>query len=151
MKTQPAKNHTVLWADDDLDDLLIMREILERLDQQHRVVETHNGQEVLDYLHALHNEAAYPCLIILDINMPVLNGRDTLARIRREAKYDNIPVMIFSTSSSNMDRAFCDRFGAKLYTKPSTLVEYEQVIATLLTHCNTYELMSTLDALSKKR
>lgn len=150
MKTQPAKNHTVVWADDDLDDLLIMRETLERLDQQHRVVETHNGQEVLDYLYALTNAAVYPCLIILDINMPVLNGRDTLAAIRREEKYNDIPVVMFTTSNSHMDRAFCDRLGAKLYTKPSTLAEYEQVIATLLTHCNTYELMNTLDALSKK-
>jgi len=150
MKTQPTKNHTVVWADDDLDDLLIMRETLERLGQGHRVVETHNGQEVLDYLHSLNNESSYPCLIILDINMPVLNGRDTLARIRREEKYNDVPVVMFTTSSSSVDRTFCDRFGAKLYTKPSTLTEYEHVIATLLTHCNEEELLDTLGALSKK-
>ena len=150
MKTQPAKNHTVVWADDDLDDLLIMRETLERLGLGHRVVEAHNGQEVLNYLHSLNNASSYPCLIILDINMPVLNGRDTLALIRREEKYNDVPVVMFTTSSSNMDRAFCNRFGAKLYTKPSTLAAYEQVIATLLTHCNANTLQDTLSALSKK-
>ena len=150
MKIQSAKNHTVIWADDDLDDLLIMRETLERLDHQHHVVEAHTGQEVLNYLHSLNNASSYPCLIILDINMPILNGRDTLALIRREEKYNDIPVVMFSTSNSPMDRAFCDRFGAKLYTKPSTLAAYEQVITTLLTHCNKNALLNTLGALSKK-
>jgi CheY-like chemotaxis protein len=139
MKTPPLKNHTVLWADDDLDDLLIMRETLERLDGEHHVVETCNGQEVLAYLDAISNPSDYPCLIILDINMPVLNGRDTLAAIRREAKYNDIPVVMFTTSSSERDQVFCNQLRAKLYTKPSTLSEYEKILAVLLTHCSDYK------------
>lgn len=135
----PLKNHTVLWADDDLDDLLIMRETLELLDGEHYVVEAYNGQEVLDYLSSLNDTSAFPCLIILDINMPVLNGRDTLALIRREAKYNGIPVVMFTTSSNDRDQTFCNQLGATLYTKPSTLKAYESVIAALLAHCNDHK------------
>ena len=139
MKTQPTNPHTVVWADDDLDDLLLMRETMERLDQNHHVVETHNGQQVLDYLRTINDSSLYPCLIILDINMPVLNGRDTLAQIRSEAQYDHISVVMFTTSSSDRDHAFCKQYGAKLYTKPNSLAEYERVIAILLTHCDSFE------------
>lgn len=138
MKTPPKKNYAVLWADDDLDDLLIMRETLERLDAKHHVVEAHNGQEVLEYLRTQHHPSGYPCLIILDINMPVLDGRDTLTAIRHEAKYNTIPVVMFTTSNSERDRSFCQSLGARLYTKPTRLAEYEQIITALLSHCNDY-------------
>jgi CheY-like chemotaxis protein len=139
MEKKPTKKHTVIWADDDLDDLLIMRETMERIDHDHRVVEAHNGREVLEHLQTLKHTSLYPCLIILDINMPLLNGRDTLVLIRKEEKYNDIPVVMFTTSSNELDRTFCNRFGAKLYTKPHSLAEYEQAIATLLTHCNDYQ------------
>jgi CheY-like chemotaxis protein len=141
MRTQPKKQHTVIWADDDLDDLQIMREVLEKLDSDHHVVEAHNGQQVLEYLSSIKSPSMYPCLIILDINMPILNGKEALMLIRGEEKYNDIPVVMFTTSSNAKDRSFCHGFGAQLYTKPHSCKEFEQVIATLLTHCNTYELI----------
>ena len=135
MNGKPAITHTVLWADDDLDDLMIMREILERNDISHKVVEVYNGCEVLRHLSQVKSPPDLPCLIVLDINMPVLDGRETLVRIRAEKKYDGIPVVMFTTSSSEMDRAFCRRYGAKMYTKPSSYLELVQMVQSLLMHC----------------
>lgn len=134
MKTPSANRHTVLWADDDPDDLMIMREVLEQINQDHQVVEASNGRDVLKYLSTLH-PFEYPCLIILDINMPVLNGRETLALIRNDAKYASIPVVMFTTSSSPKDQLYCRQHNATLYSKPNCFHEYTQAIKNLLAHC----------------
>lgn len=136
MNTKPANNHTVLWADDDVDDLLIMREILEQYHPDHKVVEAGNGQQVLQYLAALKHPSEFPCLIVLDMNMPVLNGRQTLALIRKEKRFDIIPVVVFTTSGAERDRSYCKALGAEMYTKPSSLADLEKAVGKLLDHCN---------------
>lgn len=140
MNEKPAITHTVLWADDDLDDLMIMREILERNDISHKVVEVYNGCDVLRHLAQVKHKSDFPCLIVLDINMPVLDGRETLARIRAEKRYDGIPVVMFTTSSSEKDRSFCRLHGAEMYTKPSSYLELVQMVQSLLMHCKEQNL-----------
>ena len=76
------KKYTILWADDDVDDLLLFREVLEELTQSFDVVEAANGKEALAYLQKAKAASLLPCLIILDINMPVLNGKETLVAIK---------------------------------------------------------------------
>ena len=136
MMTKQGRKHTVLWADDDPDDLMIMREALQFIDHDHMVKEVSNGREALNYLSTLHDPEAFPCLIILDNNMPVLNGTETLAEIKKDKKYSDIPVIIFTTSCSERDRNICNQLGAKMYTKPHTLAGLKKTIAELLTHCN---------------
>lgn len=136
METNPVYRHTVLWADDDPDDLLIMREALQLIDHSHHVIELINGREVLNYLNAGH---ALPCLIILDNNMPVLSGIDTLVQIKKQESFKNIPVIIFTTSNSEQDRKFCLQHGAKMYTKPHTLDGFKSILLELLMHCGDTE------------
>jgi len=115
---------------------MLMREALEGIDHSHRITEATNGREVLDHLNGIDDPALYPCLIILDMNMPVLNGRETLAILKSEEKYNSIPVVVFTTSSSEMDRMFCRRFGVEMYTKPDDFVGHQQTIQKLLKFCS---------------
>ena len=135
MKTQLTRKHTVLWADDDPDDLFLMREVLERVDDQHNLVQAINGRQALNYLDAIHHPSDFPCIIILDINMPVLNGKETLAIIRSEERFNSIAVVVFTTSNSERDRQFCERFGVEMFSKPHTYADFEKMIGTLLTLC----------------
>lgn len=132
---KPVNFHTILWADDDADDLFIVREVMENLQENHRVTEVSNGREVLDYLNAIKSPSDLPCLVILDINMPVLNGKETLAIIKSEERFNAVTVAVFTTSSSEKDRQFCERFGARMFTKPHSFAGFQKLVSELLSLC----------------
>lgn len=134
---KPVKHHTVLWADDDADDLHFVREVIERLDNKHQLKEATNGRQALDYLYSIKCTTQLPCLVVLDINMPLLNGKETLAIIKSEERYSHIHVVVFTTSNSEKDRQFCERFGVKMYTKPHSYYEFEKLVGQLLSLCDT--------------
>lgn len=140
MKMKPEKQHTIVWADDDPDDLSIVREIIDSTDNLHQLKEAANGRQVIEYLHSVPCPLQLPCLVVLDINMPLLNGKETLTIIRSEERYKDITVVVFSTSSSEKDRLFCEKFGVRMYTKPSSYQAYQQVVAELLLLCPAAEM-----------
>src|SRR6185295_5420922 len=112
------KKNTILWADDDADDLQMMREILLKNNKDYNIVEVNNGKEALNYLSRAKENHALPCLIILDINMPVLDGKEALSLIKKNMDFQQIPVVVFTTSESELDRMYCKRFETEMITKP---------------------------------
>ena len=88
------KKH-ILWADDDMDDLMLMRHVLKDIGQEYNIKEVSNGQEAIDYLEAGKKADTLPCLIILDMNMPVLNGKETLSLIKKDETLSDIPLVFF--------------------------------------------------------
>jgi CheY-like chemotaxis protein len=126
--------HTILWADDDPDDLETFREVLYSLDQNYEVIEFNNGKELLNYLQGVE-PANFPCLIILDMNMPVLAGRETLSIIKNEEAYRSIPVVVFTTSNSELDKIFCHKLGTDMITKPPSFGRLKTVVQKLLSYC----------------
>jgi CheY-like chemotaxis protein len=135
MNTLNTKKHTILWADDDPDDLALMREIMQSTDHDFNIIEVDNGRKVLDYLHSVKQHRSFPCLIILDMNMPVLSGRETLAFIKADPALCNIPVVVFTTSNSELDKLFCKRYGVEMMTKPPNYTSLRQVIQTIISFC----------------
>ena len=123
------KKNTILWADDDTDDLQMMREILVKNNQDFDIVEVGNGKEALNYLEHADN---LPCLIILDINMPVMGGKETLATIKSNEEFKIIPVVVFTTSESDLDRLFCEKFHTQMITKPPSYKKLETTIFKVL-------------------
>lgn len=126
--------HTILWADDDEDDLFLFREVLQEITGEYDVLTFPDGRALLDHLKMLSVEQ-YPCLIILDMNMPVLTGRETLAILKSEPELQNIPVVVFTTSNSEMDRSFCARFDTAMITKPPTYATLKSMVPRLLSFC----------------
>jgi CheY-like chemotaxis protein len=124
-------NKTILWADDDVDDLLLVKEILLKNNQSYNIVEVRNGKEALNYLsHKTNGEL--PCLIILDINMPVLDGKETLSILKNNTEYQSIPVVVFTTSNSEMDKLFCRKHQVEMVTKPPQYKSLEDAVLRLL-------------------
>jgi CheY-like chemotaxis protein len=127
--------HTILWADDDYDDLQMMREILTKKKRDFEIVEVHNGKEALEYLKEAKRNADLPCLIILDINMPVLDGKETLSIIKNTKEYGEIPVVVFTTSESELDKLYCKKFHTEMVTKPPTFNTLSAALDKLLKFC----------------
>jgi CheY-like chemotaxis protein len=137
MKSTPLKQPTLLWADDDPDELIIMHEVLQGLGSNHKVIEATNGKQVLACLQQAKHTRVFPCLIVLDLNMPVLNGKETLSFIKQDPLFDTIPIVVFTTSNSLADRQYCASYGIQMLTKPITFNALKQVVEELLDLCDT--------------
>ena len=85
---------TILYADDDSEDREIFAEILEEIDPEISLVEASDGRETINILA----QGILPDLIFLDINMPRLNGEETLVEIRKDKRFKNTKVVIYSTA-----------------------------------------------------
>lgn len=129
------KKHFILWADDDPDDMTLFRNIVDQVAHQSLVLGANDGREVLSCLQLLRKEKCFPCLVVLDMNMPALDGRETIGLMKQDEDFAGIPIAVFTTSSRAVDRNFCDRFGVPLFTKPASLDELTHTIEQLLRQC----------------
>lgn len=122
----------VLYADDDVDDKDWVSEACKAVDSDLNVVFVENGRQVIDFL-TKEPGPELPSLIVLDLNMPELDGRQTLQKLKANAQYQHIPVAIVTTSTNKIDREVCERLGASVYlTKPDTHKEWENIIRQLM-------------------
>lgn len=98
---------TILMADDDLDDQLMAKEAFEENRMANSLKFVNDGEELLDYLNkrGKYNEsnAPRPGLILLDLNMPKMDGRTALLEIKKKPKLRRIPIIILTTSKSEED------------------------------------------------
>ena len=125
----------VFYADDDTDDLELVQEAFIHYTNNVEVVTAKDGVQALSYLQSLRGDSPIPCLIILDINMPLLNGRDVLKRLRTMSRFDSIPVVLFTTSSSPHDQEFARKFNAGFVTKPLDVSQMEMITQLFIEHC----------------
>jgi CheY-like chemotaxis protein len=127
--------HTILYAEDDPDDLFMVRQAFEQYDGATALLHVVNGFVALEKLREAKSEGRLPCLVILDINMPGMDGKETLIRIKQSDDLKEIPVVLFTTSSSELDRAFAKKWGAEFITKPLVYSELEVLAHRFLNLC----------------
>lgn len=125
----------ILMADDDLDDVALVRRALVAARPNCEFVHVANGAELLACLseYASEVEQRFPDLILLDLNMPLLTGKEALQVIKHDPLLRMIPVVVFSSSDDPSEVDAVYRLGANSYfSKPITLqalTETVQVIA----------------------
>ena len=129
----PLPSKTILCADDDRE---LICEAITRLHPAYRVVHTQDGWEAFTWLQQAGITGSLPCLVILDINMPKMDGKQTLGKIRQTEGLSHVPVVMFCTAANPMDKLFFDRHGAKLFTKPSSLKAMDEQIEKLRMCCS---------------
>ena len=133
-KSATPKN-IVLYADDDTDDLELVLASFEKYSNNVEVITFRDGTEIVDYLRKLTDLDPKPCLIILDINMPLLNGKDALIKIRQMDGLGMLPVILFSTSSQPLDKSFAKKYDAGFVTKPLEQAQMEIITDQFIDHC----------------
>lgn len=125
----------ILVADDDLDIHFIVKCALEEVGFRGMFQSVKDGLELLDYLccRGKHKCAIIPDLIILDLNMPQMDGRSALREIKTDPALEQIPVAVLTTSRSQKDMDFCGRFsGCSYANKPASFEEWTRSIDTIL-------------------
>lgn len=130
------QNHrpNLLIVDDDPADIDLALEILEDSKISLNVQSVRNGIEALDFLRCStpYETAAHPDLILLDLNMPKMDGREVLIEIRKDPALCHTPVIVLTTSDDNIDICKSYQSGANCYmTKPVGIPEYSDFVQKL--------------------
>ncbi|MHC4159284.1 MAG: response regulator [Planctomycetota bacterium] len=129
----------ILLVEDDNVDVMTVKRALADLRVRNPLVHSTNGEEALEYLQAQSNKK--PCLILLDLNMPKMNGVEFLRTIKREKTLKNIPVVVLTTSKSEKDIAEIFENGVAGYVvKPADYKKFVEAIRTI----NLYWALSEL-------
>lgn len=128
----PPFNSLILCVDDDVDDLFFITSIIQKEEPSFQTEVATNGAEALRYLEEAKEKGTLPALILLDINMPMVNGKEVLSKMKADAALATIPVVVFTTSNLPSDRLFCAHYGVDLATKPGSVPEMERLIQKLL-------------------
>lgn len=123
---------SLLLVDDDPDDQDIFRTALAEVAQAVVFTTANNGEEALLLLNGGN---MHPDVIFLDINMPILNGFDTLVEIKKQERLRHIPVFIYSTSVRPEDIRKAKQLGAAdCIKKPSGFMEVCELLTSLFVH-----------------
>jgi CheY-like chemotaxis protein len=128
------RKHQILIVDDDADDREIIRDAFLSSTEEQEFVFIENGDKLLEYLETAVNGDS-PSLIMLDLNMPGKDGRETLKELKTNDRFHHIPTIVFTTSSSQRDKQMVYDLGANCFiTKPDTfnkLIEMTSSICRL--------------------
>ena len=135
----------IIVAEDDADDRYLMQTALAETGFQENVTFVDNGVELIHHLESIGDfptETDYPKLILLDLNMPKMDGREVLKKIKTHDTFRKIPVIVFSTTKNQMEVKRCYDLGANTYiVKP---VSYDTLVETMRQLCTYWFKIATL-------
>jgi CheY-like chemotaxis protein len=120
----------ILLIEDDADDVQLFQEALEDNHIQFELQVIMDGDRVPTYLATT---PVVPDIIVMDLNLPKLHGKDLLMMIRSTERFMNIPLVIFTTSASPFDIQFAHDNGASRFiTKPSSISGFNHAVETIM-------------------
>lgn len=135
----------IIVAEDDADDRYLMQTALAETQFNEQVIFVDNGVELLHHLESIgenKDHPTYPRLILLDLNMPKMDGREVLKKIKLHENFCKIPVIVFSTTKNQDEVTRCYEMGANTYiVKP---VSYDILVETMRDLCNYWFKVATL-------
>jgi len=121
----------ILLVEDDPGDIVLTREALDSSRVLNRVSEVHNGEEALKFLarEAPYEDAPRPDLILLDLNLPRVDGREVLAWVKAHPTLHRVPVVVLTTSEAEEDVLRSYDLHANAYvTKPVDFDRFLDVV-----------------------
>ena len=137
MKSDRYQKFNILLANDNEDVCLLVEEALREVSQNVVLYSVENGEEVLKYLY--HREKyeqphtfPIPHLILMDLNMPKMNGKEAIAVIKNDPQFKTIPIVIFTTSHDELDIINSYNLGVNSFiVKPVTFEKLVEILKIL--------------------
>jgi CheY-like chemotaxis protein len=119
----------LLLAEDNLPDALMVREALNQAKLPFELHVVSDGERVIDFLEkaAADSSAPSPDLLLLDLNLPKIDGLEVLRRVRARGRFREIPALIITSSDAPTDRAAAAAFGAAYFRKPPSYSQFLEV------------------------
>lgn len=126
----------ILIVEDSMDDFVIMNRAFQKSGLTNPVVHVQKGEHALDYLYGMGHYSnqphSSPSLIVLDLNLPGIDGIEVLKRVKGDVQFQRIPVVVFTTSMHSQDVETCYEQGANSYIrKPVNLQGFVEAVADI--------------------
>ena len=135
------KNLNILLIEDDMIEVMKLKRASGSLNLDHNITEANNGEEALSILKDKDN---LPHIILLDLNMPKINGIEFLKILKADGQLRYIPTIVLTTSSNQRDLLECYKVGIAGYVlKPLKYEDYVSKIEKLLSYWSMNELITT--------
>ena len=126
----------ILHVEDDPDDVELLQNAFQDIPTLPKVKVIREGHKVLPWLE---HQDTLPDVIVMDLNLPKMHGKEILAAIKSNDKLKDIPIVILTTSSSKEDKKYCLDHGVITYiTKPSTVQGFRDAVTTILAAAQSY-------------
>jgi CheY-like chemotaxis protein len=134
------KSQNILLIEDDTIEVMKFNRVVKTLNLNHKIIEANNGEEALEILRI---KEIIPDIILLDLNMPKLNGLEFLRILKNDESLKFIPSIVLTTSSNHKDLLECYKIGIAGYLlKPLKYDDYMERIKKLLDYWSINELIS---------
>ena len=128
----------IMLIEDDMIEVMKLNRAISSLELSHKIIEANNGEEALKLLKEKDN---IPDIILLDLNMPKINGIEFLSILKKHDTLKYVPTIILTTSSNQRDLLACYEIGVAGYVlKPLKYEEYVSKIEKLLAYWSINEL-----------
>ena len=123
----------ILIVEDDIDDQELLLEALNEVNPYVNVVFAENGVEALSYLSKVKQvDGQLPGLIILDLNMPCLNGKETYQKIKEDKQLNEVPIVVFTSSHNPQDKAMFNKLNVEFISKPYDFKVMNTIVGRML-------------------
>jgi len=126
-----GKIFKIIIVDDDLDDHYLMKDAMKQLGYPFEIIALYNGLELLEYFeaHAKQGTKQFIDFIVMDINMPTMNGISALLKLKADNLLQQIPVFMLSTTREESAYSECMKLGAlDFYTKPTNINGLKKIL-----------------------
>ena len=144
MNRNVHERRIILLVDDDEDDRLMLQEAFKKIGEPCHFVEAANGEDALMRLKDLiYTANEWPCLIVLDVNMPKMNGRETFLALRKNEKTVSIPIVVFSTSHNENDKEYFKGDNTTYISKPARFNDLVNLAKGLFNYCEDEAIPAT--------
>jgi len=127
---------TIVCLDDDPDDRELLTSAIKDVDSSFKVINGDNGIKGLYILEQMMQIGQKPSLIILDLNMPLMDGQQTLIEIKKKPGLEKIPVVIFTTSAMEKNNQFFSDKGVPVVIKPVKYGSIVEQVRELISYIN---------------
>lgn len=128
---------TVLVAEDDADDRMLLQEVVDEMRLKNPLHFVKDGQELLNYLRCEGDYAdrvytGLPAILLLDLNLPKIDGREALRIIKNDNKFKQLPIVVLTTSDAEEDIVRSYDLGVNSFiSKPVEFYDFVRMMATL--------------------
>lgn len=132
--TDSKRSANILMVEDDLDDALLLRESFRQNRFATQLFHVENGKQCMDFLYKreAYSDAPTPDVILLDLNMPVMDGREVLEKIEADEQLRHLPVVVLTTSSNEEDILQMYKLRCSSYiVKPVDFHKFQSMVTEL--------------------
>ncbi|MGI8599066.1 MAG: response regulator [Chitinophagaceae bacterium] len=126
---------SILYVDDDPDDREFLFVAIKNINPDIEVILADNGLAALDYLKNIKNKKDLPGLIVLDLNMPLLDGRETLKRIKDDPMLSSVKVVVFTTGENPNEKQSFNELGIQYISKPFNIQFLHSIANQMIEIC----------------